>query len=440
MRSRAVLAILATLAASCGGSSPTSSTDTGSGSSTASCSTTGQVTFVRDTLQSFYYWLDKLPNPDPAGFSSPEAYLEAVRYRELDSSFSYITSKAASDAFYSDSQFIGFGLAYKATSATELRIAQTFPGSPAAEAGMDRGDTLLTVGGKTVASLLSSGEIATVFGPEQVGYAVDIAWRDMQGAERSARMVKRLVTIPTVSQTTVIDSGGRRVGYVHFRNFVQPSVAALDDAFTQLRDSGVNELVLDLRYNGGGLVSVAQHLAGLIAGAPTVGQVFVQFTHNSKQASRNTAYRFESKPQALGVTRLVVIATRGSASASEAMVNGLRPYMDVKVVGDATYGKPVGQYGFDFCEKVLYPVAFLVTNARGEADYFNGIPADCPAPDDVDHALASTREASLAEALAVLRTGRCSGTAAAAAEVERRRREGVVLPARDGWRQMLNAW
>jgi carboxyl-terminal processing protease len=227
---------------------------------------------------------------------------------------------------------------------------------------------------------------------------------------------------------------------VHFRNFVQPSVAALDTAFTQLRDSGVNELVLDLRYNGGGLVSVAQHLAGLITGPPTVGQVFVQFTHNSKQAARNTSYKFESKPQSLGVSRLVVIATRGSASASEAMINGLRPFMDVKVVGDTTYGKPVGQYGFDFCEKVLYPVAFLVTNAQGQADYFNGIPADCAAPDDVDHPLASPSEASLAEALGVLRTGRCSGTAQAAAEVERRRREGVVLPPRDGFRQMLNAW
>ena len=95
------------------------------------------------------------------------------------------------------------------------------------------------------------------------------------------------------------------------------------------------------------------------------------------------------------MSRLVVIATRGTASASEAIVNGLRPYMDVKVVGDTTYGKPVGQYGFDFCDKVLYPVAFLVTNARGQADYFSGIPADCAAPDDVDHPLASPSEASL---------------------------------------------
>ncbi len=432
--------LLAALSLSCGGggSSPTSP-DTG-GTATSSCTTLGQCTFVRDALQAYYYWYKELPSPDPASFSSPEAYLDAVRYRPLDSSFSYITSKAASDAFYSDSQFIGFGLSYKRTSDTELRIAQTFPASPAAEAGMDRGDTLLSVNGKAVADLLRTGEIGTIFGAEQVGVTADVAWRDMQGRQRSATLAKRLVTIPTVSQTAVLPAGPTRVGYVHFRNFVQPSVEALNTAFTQLRDQGATELVLDLRYNGGGLVSVAQHLGGLIGGPPLEGQVFVQFTHNDKQSSRNTAYRFEAKPQALSVSRLVVIATRGSASASEAIVNGLRPFMDVKVVGDATYGKPVGQYGFDFCEKVLYPVAFLVTNARGEADYFAGIPADCAAADDVDHALADPREASLAEALYVVRNGRCSGTAAAQAEVQARFRERVRPVPTDGWRQTLNAW
>jgi C-terminal peptidase prc len=395
---------------------------------------------VRDVLQSFYYWYKELPNPDPSSFSSPEAYLEAVRYRPLDSSFSYITSKAASDAFYSESQFIGFGLSYKQTGELELRLAQTFPGSPAADAGMDRGDTLVSVNGKAVADLLRTGEINTVFGAEQVGVTADIAWRDMQGRPRSATLTKRLVTIPTVSQTAVLGAGGTRVAYIHFRNFVQPSVAALNTAFTQVRDAGATELVLDLRYNGGGLVSVAQHLAGLIGGEALVGRVFVQLTHNDKQSSRNTAYNFEAKPQALAVTRLVVIATRGSASASEAIINGLRPHMDVKVVGDASYGKPVGQYDFDICDKVLYPVSFLVTNSRGEADYFDGIPADCAAADDVDHALASPEEASLAEALYVVRNGRCSGTAAAQAEIQARFRARVGELPRDGWRQMLNAW
>jgi C-terminal processing protease CtpA/Prc len=432
---RLALVLLAALAASCGGSSPTSPSGPSS-----SCTTAGQCTFVRDVLQSYYYWYKELPNPDPSSFSSPEAYLEAVRYRALDSSFSYITSKASSDAFFSESQFIGFGLSYKQTGDAELRLVQTFPGSPAADAGMGRGDTLVSVNGKAVADLLRTGEISTIFGAEQVGVTADVAWRDTQGRSRSATLSKRLVTIPTVSQTALLDAGPARVAYIHFRNFVQPSVAALDTAFAEARDAGATELVLDLRYNGGGLVSVAQHLAGLIGGEPLVGKVFVQFTHNDKQSSRNTAYNFESKPQALAVTRLVVIATRGSASASEAVINGLRPYMDVKVVGDWTYGKPVGQYGFDFCEKVLYPVSFLVTNARGEADYFSGIPADCAAADDVDHPLASPEEASLAEALHVVRYGRCSGRAAAQAAVQARLRERVRPVPLDGWRQILNAW
>jgi len=437
---RPAVVLLAGLALSCGGggSSPTTP-DTG-GSTSTSCSTAGQCTFVRDALQSYYYWYKELPNPDPASFSSPEAYLEAVRYRALDSSFSYITAKASSEAFYSESQFIGFGISTLVTGELEMRLAQVFPGGPAADAGMDRGDYLVALGGRAVADLMRTGEINTVFGPEQIGYSLEFVWRSPRGGERRATLSKRLVTIPTVSQTAVLDAGRSQVGYIHFRNFVQPSVEALNAAFTQVRDAGATDLVLDLRYNGGGLVSVAQHLAGLIGGDPLVGQVFVQFTHNDKQTSRNTAYKFEAKPQALAVTRLVVIATRGSASASEAVINGLRPYMDVKVVGDATYGKPVGQYGFDFCEKVLYPVSFLVTNARGEADYFNGIPADCAAADDVDHALASPQEASLSEALYVLRTGRCSGSAAAQAEVQARFRERVRPIPTDPWRQMLNAW
>jgi carboxyl-terminal processing protease len=438
---RLLLLLAAALVASCGGaSSPTAASSGSASSASVSCTTPGQCSFVRDALQAYYYWYRELPNPDPASFSSPEAYLDAVRYRTLDSSFSYITSKASSDAFFSESQFIGFGLSYKRTGDLELRLTQTFPGSPAAEAGLDRGHYLVSVNGKTVADLIRTGEIATIFGPEQVGVTAEIAWRAPGGPEQRATLSKRLVTIPTVSQTAVIASGSTRVGYLHFRNFVTPSTAALNTAFQQLRDQGASELVLDLRYNGGGLVSVAQHLAGLIGGPPLVGQVFVQFTHNDKQTSRDTAFRFESKPQALAVSRLVVIATPASASASEAMINGLRPYMDVKVVGDTTYGKPVGQYGFDFCDKVLYPVAFLVTNARGQADYFGGIPADCAAADDLDRPLADAREASLAEALSVLRSGRCSGQAAAAALQQESLRDRVRPLPQDGWRQTLNAW
>ena len=118
-------------------------------------------------------------------------------------------------------------------------------------------------------------------------------------ALREARMVKRPETIPTVSHLSLYEIDGRRVGYLFFRNFVTPSMDALTDAFTALRGEGVTELVLDLRYNGGGLVSVARHLASLIGGTRTEGQVLAEYFHNERNAFRNEVTRFEAKAEAL---------------------------------------------------------------------------------------------------------------------------------------------
>jgi C-terminal processing protease CtpA/Prc len=391
-------------------------------------------------MQDIYYWYQQLPDPDPATFSSPEAYLEAVRYRPLDSSFSYINTQEASDAFFSESQFIGVGVSFRQISSTEVRIGQVFPGGPAADAGLARGDYLVAVGGQAVEELLRTTGVSAAFGPDEEGFAVTVAWRTPAGEQREETLAKRRVTIPTVSAVATFNVRGSRVGYIFFRNFVTPSRAALNDAFAQLRADGVNDLVLDLRYNGGGLVEIAQHLGGLIGGSGTAGRIFIEFQHNDKNTSFNSQLLFEDKPNALDLPRLVVITTTSSASASEGVINSLRPFMNVTVVGERTFGKPVGQYGFDFCEKVLFPVSFVTANAAGVADYFDGIPADCAAADDLDHAIADPDEASLAEALFFLRNGRCRGTAAVEAEIQARRRAVLPRPyADDGWRQLLGA-
>ena len=425
---------------SCGGGDGNTETPS-SPSANAQCSAVGQVNFVRDTLRNIYFWYQQLPDPTPSGFSSPETYLEAVRYKALDTSFSYIANQAESEAFFSESQFIGIGLSSQQTSPTEVRIAQIFTGSPAAEAGIERGDYLVSINDRPVADLVRTGDINTIFGPNQAGVVVRLSWRNLDGAAFDASLTKRAVTIPTVSDVRVYDlRRGGRVGYIFFRNFVTPSTAALNDAFTTLRDASVDELVLDLRYNGGGLVSVAQHLGGLIGGAATQGKVFGEFFHNDKNTSRNTTFRFDLPAAAIGFSRLVVITTGGSASASEAVINGLRPFIPVTVVGTTTFGKPVGQYGFDFCEKTIFPVSFVLRNALGESDFYDGIPADCAAADDLDHAIGDSNEASLAEALAYLRSGSCSATAQVAAQANARRNALIGRrPGGDGWQQLLLA-
>ncbi|MGH9203566.1 MAG: S41 family peptidase, partial [Vicinamibacterales bacterium] len=382
-----------------------------------------------------YFWYQEIPNVDPARFNSPEAYLEAIRYRPLDQTFSYITSREANEAFYSSSQFIGFGLSGQVI-AGEYRIAQVFPDSPAFEAGLVRGSRITQINGRTVEALVASGEIGGAFGPAEVGVTADIVFlRD--GAPIRARMVKRPVTIPTVSLSRVYEVGGRRVGYIFFRNFVEPSYEALDAAFTELRNRSVDELVLDLRYNGGGLVSVAQHLASLIGGVRTDGQVFAEFFHNDKNGFRNRVLRFEPKPLALKIDRVVVVTTRASASASELVINALLPFMPVVVIGDRTYGKPVGQYGLEYCDIVLAPVAFQLRNADGQGDFFDGLQPTCLAPDDLDHDIGNPLEGSLKEAFTVIATGSCSEASSQPSRA--RRAPGGTDRRAVGWQSIVGA-
>lgn len=404
----------------------------------SNCSTTSQNIFVRDQLNVAYYWYQHMPpGVSPASHASPEEYLEAVRYRPLDNSYSYITTQAANDAFYSDSQFIGYGFGQQATQ-SDIRVLQVYTDSPALEAGLERGDRITQVNGQPVAQMVANGTVASAFGAADVGVVSEIVFVKPSGAERSARMVKRLVTIPTVSLTRVTEVDGRKVGYLFFRNFVRPSEAALNDAFAALQAAGATELILDLRYNGGGLVDIATQLASLIGGARTSGQVMINWTHNDRVGPLyNKVTRFLTTPeQSLNLQRLVVIATRASASASELIINSLRPYIPVTVVGDTTYGKPVGQYGFNFCQKVLVPVAFSLKNVNHEGDFFNGIPADCSAPDDIGHQLGDPAEASYAEALTVIRTGTCSARAESESRAQRLR---VAAPRLTGFASLINA-
>ena len=139
-----------------------------------------------DDLRDIYLWYRDLPDPPPSSFSSPEAYLEAVRNPTLDESYSYIADQAESDAFFSESQFIGVGVSYRQTSATELRVTQVFPGSPAAEGGLARGDYLLAVGGTAVATLIANNGLDAAFGPSTAGVVGDARMAQPRRRARAA--------------------------------------------------------------------------------------------------------------------------------------------------------------------------------------------------------------------------------------------------------------
>ena len=402
------------------------------------CTAAAQTAYVRDVMTDVYLWSSEMPAADPRRYPSPDAYLEAVRYRPLDSHFSYITSRAANEAYYGDSQYVGLGVSWTVVG-NQLRVLQVFPESPASEAGLARGDRVLTIGGRPVAALLEDGGLDAAIGASEIGVTVALEFADRSGATHAVQLAKRVATIPTVSQTRLYATAGRRVGYIFFRNFVEPSVAALDSAVAQLTSAGLDYLVLDLRYNGGGLVSVARHLASLIGGSRTSGQVFTSYVHNANNRDLDQQTAFDDLPQALNLPRLIVITTPASASASELVINALRPFLPVVVIGDRTYGKPVGQYQYAFCDRMLAPVSFSVRNALDQGDYYDGIAADCRADDDIDHELGDVGEASLREALTFVATGSCSAAPSLESPATRLARSARRSLTRTGWKSIVNA-
>ena len=232
--------------------------------------------------------------------------------------------------------------------------------------------------------------------------------RGNNGLQRDINVTKTDFKLDTVLQHSVIDTPSARVGYVAFTAFLETSNAELDTAFQTFSEAGITELVLDLRYNGGGRISVANNLASKILGSAYQGRVFADIAFNDKYAENNQSYQFNNQTDALNLSRVFVLTTSSTCSASEMVVNGLRPFVDVVTVGSTTCGKPYGSAPDEACGKAMNALRIKFVNASGEGDYYEGLPGTCAASDDVDKPLGDSSEAMLATALDYLGSGSCT--------------------------------
>ena len=422
------------LVSGCGGSGSVSQAQTA-----GACSVTGQNQQILAVMQSWYYWNQYLPTDvNPAAYSDTTAYLDALLYQPLDR-FSYITTQAANQAFYGAGQYVGIGFSQEIVNGNQLQLTNVYPNSPAADAGFVRGGYILSINGTPVATLIADNQLDSAYGPADVGVAVTLEYQSPSGATQTVTLTKTVVTQPNVSLLQSFNAGGRNVGYFFFQNFITPSTSELQQAFAQLQADGDNELIIDERYNGGGLLSVAQFLGSLVVGNGDAGQTFATLNYNSLHTDQDQTLAFQSVNNSLNLNRVVIITTGGTASAAELLINALRPYIDVVTVGSSTFGKPVGENGFDFCSSVLYPMTFNMLNAASAGNYFSGIAPTCPAVDDLSHALGDSGEASLAEALYYIANGNCGPAAPAAERANARAAALRPLPPRYGWQNLVNA-
>jgi C-terminal processing protease CtpA/Prc len=411
-----------------------------------------EKTWLRDYMDRAYLWYNEVPNVNASAtaysdendvFGSLDNYFNDLltpartASNKLKDQFSFIYPTAAWDALINSGSTAGYGVEWQIVQADNstvpptprsIRVAFVHTGSQAETRGIRRGDTLVQADGVSAQDNTVAGIAAlngALFPANGSLHTLSFSRAGVAGTT-DYTMTASPVTLTPV-RSSVLNVGGQKVGYILFNDHVLTAEAPLINAFDALRTAGVTDLVLDLRYNGGGYLFIASEVAYMIAGGgPTATAVFETTQFSNKRSGENSSTPFidtaciadanfnctSSAPlPTLNLNRVYVLSSGSTCSASEAIVNGLRGInLDVRLIGTTTCGKPYGFFGQDNCGITYFPIEFQGVNAKGFGDYADGfIPGGigaagnnvpgCAARDDLDHALGDPAEGQLAAAL-----------------------------------------
>jgi C-terminal processing protease CtpA/Prc len=380
-----------------------------------------------------YLWNEVIPSYqqfNPRRFSGADELTTAVNemngikaLQPLDR-FSFVMTEEESDGLQSGEDK-DFGFFIKAAAVDKSAptdsiywfVTYAYKNSTAGKAGVDRGWRVNKVNGSKLDYTDNSLSVLNNIFFGDINQASFEFIKPDGTSSSTLNLSKSSFTSNSVLYKDVKVAGGRKVGYLVFNQFFgEPSRIELQDAFSYFQSQEINELVVDLRYNPGGSTDTQDELANLIAPTSANGKVMYKYIFNKTlQSNQHQLIRkklglenvfsesensqFFQKKGSLNLGRVFFIVTGSSASASELLINNLKPYMDVKLIGDTTYGKPVGFFPIPLYDFALYPISFKTVNSTGNADYYKGFAPDALVSDGVNRSWGDVSEPSLAAAL-----------------------------------------
>jgi carboxyl-terminal processing protease len=373
--------------------------------------------FIWKGMNQYYLWQADVPNladdrfADQTALNSflreysvPEDLFDALRVSSSIDKFSWIVSDylelEGSLQGTTKNNGIDFGLSYKPGSTTEIfgYVRYIIANSDASTKNIKRGDFFTAVNGT---QLTVSNYQSLLYGSNE-NYTLNLAdfnGNTIVGNGKSVSLTKTVLTENPILVNKVITSGTHKIGYLMYNGFYANFDTQLNDAFASLKSQGVTDLVLDLRYNGGGSVQTATRLASMITGQFT-GKVFAKQQWNKKindyfeAENPDALYNYftdkigSTTINSLNLTKVYILTSASSASASELVINGLEPHINVIQIGDVTVGKNVGSvtlydspsFGAENRNPnhryAMQPIVLKIVNSVGFGDYFNGLQPD----------------------------------------------------------------
>lgn len=365
------------------------------------CSLESQRQFVFDSMYEHYLWPDLIPEVVLEDYESASELAVAMRNPELDI-WTRVKNKGTANAWTMEGKFIGYGFSTRRDADDNVRLSFVDPNSPSSAEGMERGWIIKSINGLSKEELDEAGSWSANYGPSEPGIMADFVFENLAGEDVALTLTRDWIDSVTVPVSGIYDTAAGPVGYLLFTKFVDDAAPELEAAFDSFIAAGVERLIIDFRYNGGGSLSMTRHLNNLALGARAEGEISYTLTHNEAMAEEyDRVYYFENLAQSMNLVKVVFITTGSTKSASEAVINSLEPHSDVRLVGSQTAGKPVGTKNYEFCEQFLSPISFTIENSVGNTDYYGGMEVDCEAEDDLVHQFGASDEGMLIAALAI---------------------------------------
>ncbi len=398
------------------------------------CSPQPERQWVRSYVDEAYLWYNEVPNLDPVtATANPQDYFVSLTRNGITPNkdrFSFSYDTVAWNKLINSGISAGYGAEWALLSASPprlLRVAYTQPNSPASQVGLARGATVLKINNVDINSTVQAdiNKLNAGIYPSALGVTSSFEVRDLGATTtRIIQMTSADVTSTPVQDVRTGVFGGINFGYILFNDHLASAESQLVAAVNQLKAANVQELVLDLRYNGGGYLYIAQQLGYMVATPAVTGRTFEKLRFNSKRTADNaaapelflnTTTSNTPLPQ-LGLNRVYVITSGSTCSASESVMNSLRPFVNVIQIGSTTCGKPYGFTAKDNCGTSYFPIEFEGVNDAGQGGYSNGFTPGttfpgCTVGDDFDHTLGDSAEKMLGAAINYRLNGICPAIA-----------------------------
>lgn len=349
-------------------------------------------TWILDSLKRYYYWSEQLPSAPNIGLS-PKDFFNTVR--NASDRFSYINIPNDASTITPNNRNFGFDyVTVSDQNSTKVIgiIKLVLKDSPASRAGLKRGDYISKINGKILTSTNAQALQDEILSGDRFSLGLAELNNNVWTDTRTVELTKGII-LDQKEISKVMVSDGKKIGYLYFLDFNGGLASSLIPVFSNFKSEGITDLILDLRYNSGGQVAEAAAICAMIAQNITYDKAFITYKGNKNGGTRTesigTAATFDRTvnfnvllQQNLGLSKVYILSTAATASASEVMINNLKPYIQVIQIGEKTRGKDEASFKiFDarIPKKVnweMHPIVYKLFNAQGAGNYSTGILPD----------------------------------------------------------------